>query len=143
MEKTEHGIRTIRDAKTEDNEAIAALHEAMGLDYKMPNLESPLFLVQKVVECDGKIIGCTALKLEAETYLWLDPKLTARQKVEAMTGMQEHVISEAWEQGLDTVVAWVPEQVESKFAKRLKAMGFSKDREGWHSWSRHTTPDGK
>jgi len=128
MEKTKRGIRTIRDATTKDIPAIAEIHQKMGLDYKMPNLESPLFLVQKLVECDGKIVAACTLKIEAEAYLWVDPELSAREKVEAMTGMQEHAIAEAWEQGLDGVHCWVPEAVENRFSKRLKAMGFSRDR---------------
>jgi len=52
-------------------------------------------------------------------------------------------VAEAWEKGIDQIVCWVPETVEKKFAKRLRAMGFSRDRDGWHSWSRETTPDGR
>jgi hypothetical protein len=133
----------VRDAMPEDIEQIRAIHEAMGLDYRMPNLESPLFLIQKVVETDGKIIAASALKVEAETYLWVAPELSAREKVDAMYEMQPRLVAEAWEKGIDQIVCWVPETVEKKFAKRLRAMGFSRDRDGWHSWSRETTPDGR
>jgi N-acetylglutamate synthase-like GNAT family acetyltransferase len=137
------GTMLVRDARVEDIASIAAIHEAMGLDYRMPNLESPLFLIQKVVETDGKIIAASALKVEAETYLWVAPELSAREKVDAMYQMQPQMVAEAWEKGIDQIVCWVPETVEKKFAKRLRAMGFSRDRDGWHSWSRETTPDGR
>jgi len=133
----------VRDAMPEDIEQIRAIHEAMALDYRMPNLESPLFLIQKVVETDGKIIAASALKVEAEAYLWVAPTLSAREKVDAMYQMQPQLVAEAWEKGIDQIVCWVPETVEKKFAKRLRAMGFSRDRDGWHSWSRETTPDGR
>jgi hypothetical protein len=132
----------VRDARPQDIEQIAAIHAAMGMDYQMPNLESPLFLIQKVAEADGKIIAASALKLEAETYLWIAPELSAREKVDAMYGMQPQLIAEAWAKGLDNVVAWIPEDVEKKFRRRLETLGWQRDREGWHSWSRPTTQDG-
>jgi len=133
----------IRDARPEDIDDIARIHQRMGLDYKMPNLESPLFLIQKVVERNGKVIAASALRLEAETYLWLSPDLDALDKVEAMRGMQPAIVQDAWERGLDNLVCWIPEEVEKKFRRRLKTLGWQRDREGWHSWSRPTTPDGK
>ena len=60
----------IRDYIVEDLEAIKEIHKKSGIDYDLPDLENPLFLIKRVItDDDGKIISTCALRLIAETYL--------------------------------------------------------------------------
>jgi hypothetical protein len=127
----------IRDLQPSDLGHVAEIHAKMGMDYALPDLQSPLCLVQKVAtDDDGKILGISVLRLEAECYLLLDPELTARSKVDTMLNLQPEVLRSGWEKGLENVVAWIPEDVERRFQRRLKQLGWSRDRTEWHSWSR-------
>lgn len=126
----------IRDYRPEDLGAVKALHEASGIDYRMPDLASPLFLVKKVREVDGVVVGALALRIEAETYLWCSGG--PQDKMDAMLELQPAMLDEAWTKGLDNVVCWIPREVEARFEKRLKQMGWEPSRDGWHSWSRDT-----
>lgn len=127
----------VRDYRPEDFEQVKALHEASGIDYAMPDLSVPLFLVKKVVEVDGKVIAACALRIECETYLWCGGE--PDEKMAAMLEMQPEILQDAWMFGIDNLVCWIPEAVEIKFEKRLKQLGWSRDRNGWHSWSRATS----
>ena len=58
---------SVRDLKPTDCEELAKIHAKMGMDYEMPDLNSPLFLVKKVVtDENGKVIGASVVRLEAE-----------------------------------------------------------------------------
>lgn len=127
----------VRDYRAEDFEQVKALHEASGIDYTMPDLGAPLFVVKKVVERDGKVIAACALRIEVETYLWCGGE--PDDKMTAMLAMQPDILQEAWLLGIDNLVCWIPEDVEARFSKRLKQLGWARDRDGWHSWSRATS----
>ena len=138
LTKTENTV-LVRDSILSDAEFIKEAHTASGMDYRLPDLESPLFFVRKTVEdTEGNVIGACYLRLTAETYLWLDPNLSPKGKIEAMSAMQPQVLASAWSLGLDDVEARIPEDIEKKFKKRLHQLGWSKDRSGWSPWSRST-----
>jgi hypothetical protein len=128
----------VRDAQNEDFPAIGRIHAGMGLDYQLPELAHPLFLVRKVAVDESRVTAACFLRLTAETYLWLDPVLQPRDKVMAMNALQPEVLRAAWAKGLDDVEARIPETVERRFEKRLKQLGWLKARPGWAPWSRAT-----
>jgi hypothetical protein len=129
----------VRDADPEDNAAIIAIHEGMGMNYLCPDLNNPLFFVKKVAEDEnGEVIGACMLRLTAETYLLLSPNLDARSKMMVMNALQPAVLNAAWEQGLDDIEARIPEETEKKFHKRLCRLGWSRNRDAWHAWTRQT-----
>ena len=130
---------TVRDFRPEDMEALREIHAGMGLDYKMPNLGCPLFIIKKVLEIDGHVIGACCLRIECETYLFLHPALDPQAKMQVMAELQPSVLTEAYYQGFDNLVARIPEQTERIFAKRLKQLGWNKDRDGWYTWNRELT----
>jgi hypothetical protein len=107
------------------------------MDYTMPDLAKPLFVVKKVVEVDGKVVAACALRIEVETYLWCGG--SPEDKMDAMLAMQPEILEDAWMLGIDNLVCWIPEDVEARFEKRLKQLGWARDRDGWHSWSRATS----
>lgn len=125
----------IRDYRPEDRDALVTIHAEMGLDYQFPDLNSPLFLVKKVREVDGRVTDAMLLRISAETYL-----LTAggpKEKMAAMEELQPAVLREAWIKGLDDVYAVIPPGIIERFRKRLKQLGWAKDRP-WEMWSRGT-----
>lgn len=117
---------------------VQRLHEDMGIDYAFPDLGSPLFVIRKVAELEGRVVAASVFRIEAETYLWVDRRENPGEMFEIEKEMQKQMLSEAWSMGIECVVAWVPQHVEEKFAKRLKKLGWKRDREGWHSWSQPT-----
>ena len=128
----------IRDADAGDYSDVERLHGDMGIDYELPNLAHPLFVVQKVAYEDGRLLGACFLRLTAETYLWLDPALGPRAKMETMAALQPEVLAHASALGLDTIEACIPSEVEKRFAKRLIRLGWERCKDKWHQWSRLT-----
>ncbi|MFP5230770.1 MAG: hypothetical protein ACLGXA_24400 [Acidobacteriota bacterium] len=127
------------DVAPEYHQEIQSLHAAGGLDYRLPDLESPLLIVKKAVTNEkGEVIGACLLRLTAETMLVLSPELSPREKMDAMEAMQPEVLNAAWSLGLDDIEARIPEESEQIFEKRLNQLGWSRDRDGWHPWSRST-----
>ena len=126
----------VRDATPGDYPSIESIYRGMGMDYALPDLHSPLFLVKKVAsDEDNNLLGASFLRLQAECYLWLPYNLSPRMKVNVMREMQPEVLGEAWSKGLDCVEARIPRDIESRFHKRLQELGWSRDREDWHPWS--------
>lgn len=128
----------VRDYRPADLAAIQRIHEQMGLDYRMPDLGDPLFVVRKVLEVNGEVVGATVARVEFETYLWLDGGLSPAEKNAAMHLMQPALLKDCRLLGAENLVCWVPENVEKKFAKRLTELGWKLDRDGWRTWSRET-----
>jgi len=129
----------VRDADETDYPVIQEIHRQMGMDYSLPDLHSPLFFIKKVVENDeGKVVGACFLRISAETYLWLSPDSKPREKVDSMLQMQPAILGAAWDNGIDLIEARIPEETERRFRKRLKQLGWTQNREGWHPWSRLT-----
>ena len=132
---------TIRDYTPNDFEAIKTLHDASELDYKMPDLNSPLFVVTKVaVDDQGIIRAACGCMLQVELYLWLDKSDwgSPEEKLDLIKEMDRPVMDALfWDKGINTAVLWLPPGMHS-FEKRLKELGFTPDREGWMSWSKST-----
>ena len=126
----------IRDYERGDKEALAAIHEAQGLDYKFPDVDGPLFFIKKVlVDESGKIVAAVILRICAETMLLIDPEQEPQEKLTEIQELQSSVLKEAYKQGLDEIHAAIP---EIGFDKRLIQLGWSKDRPGFHLWTRAT-----
>jgi hypothetical protein len=125
----------VRDYQPGDKAALNAIHEAQGLDYKMPDLDQPLYFVKKVKVDGGKVVAALVLKICAETMLLIDPEQEPQEKLTEMQELQSSVLNEAYRQGLDEVIASIP---EIGFDKRLIQLGWIKDRPGWNLWSRST-----
>src|ERR1700679_1795200 len=127
----------VRDYEpTTDTAAIEQLHRDMGVDYKLPDVDSALFVVKKVYELDGKVVGAEFLKIQAEAYLMLDCRLDTVEKTRVIAHLSHAVEREAYNRGLDTLVAYIPEDISTKFTKRLNLLGWDKARKGWITWFR-------
>ena len=127
--------RVIRDYRPEDEAVLRRIYAEQGIDYAFPELGSPLFFVKKVIEVEGQVVGALVLRLCAETMLLLEEQQGPQQKMAAMQELQAAVLNEAYARGLDEVHAAIP---EIGFDKRLRQLGWEKDRPGWNLWSRST-----
>ena len=130
----------IRDYEPKDFEAVKSLHEATGIDYKMPDVGSPIFLVKKVIEIDGVVRVAAGMYLQCEVYLWLDKSdwADSEQKLVAIKALDKEVMYDTWLKGVDCACLWLPPGME-RFGERLvEDLHFSKDRAGWISYSKGT-----
>lgn len=127
---------TVRDYEPTDKAAVEQIHRDMGMDYKLPDLESPLFIVKKVYVEAGRIVGTEFLKVQAEAYLMLDCSLDPVEKTRVIAHLSHAVERDAFNRGLDTLVAYIPEDISTKFTKRLNLLGWDKARKGWVTWFR-------
>lgn len=134
----------VRDYRPSDFDAVKAIHEASQIDYQMPDLESSLWLVKKVIEVEGVIRAAAGMYIQTETYLWLDKTnwADAEQKYAAIKVLDKKVMSETWMKGVDCAVLWIPPGMQS-FGKRLEELGFTRDRDGWVSYSKPTKTETK
>lgn len=134
----------VRDYKPSDLAAVKAIHEATQINYTFPNLDSKLFLVKKVMEVNGVVRVAAGMYIQAETYLWLDHSDWGDpdQKYVAIQALSKEVMKETWLQGVDEAVLWLPPGME-RFGERLtdkeNGLGFTKDRDGWVTYSRQLT----
>jgi hypothetical protein len=129
----------IRDYRPSDFEAIKKIHESTQIDYEMPELNSRLFLVKKVLELDGVVRAAAGMYVQLECYLWLDKTDWADpdQKMLAIKALDRESMEEAWLKGIDCAVLWLPPGME-RFGTRLEDIGFTRDRDGWHTYSKPT-----
>ena len=128
---------TVRDYTEADKSIVSDLHKSMGMDYKLPDLSDPLFIVRKVYLNDaGQVVGTEFLRLQAEAYLMLDCTLDTVEKTRVIAHLSHAVEREAYNRGLDTLVAYIPEAISTKFTKRLNLLGWSQARKGWLTWFR-------
>lgn len=130
----------LRDYRPEDFDAIKRLHEASGLDYRLPNLSSPLFIVTKVWVVDDVVRLFGACYIQAELYLVSDQSgwATPQEKFAAIHELEQAGTHELWLRGIDCCCLWLPPELE-RFGKRLEQLGFSKDRDGWRTYSKQTS----
>jgi hypothetical protein len=133
-QKAKRNLSMIRDYTAADKAQLEQIHRKSGLDYRFPDLDHPLFFVRKVAEEDGEIKGASVLKLCAETMLLLGEGVP-RERFETIKSLQDAVLAEAYLKGLGEIYADVP---EIGFDKRLRQLGWEKDRPGWSLWSRST-----
>ena len=136
IQKPSVGI--VRDYKPSDFEAIKAIHEQTSIDYRMPNLDSRLFVVTKVYEVGGVIRVAGGLYVQLETYLWLDQTdwASPQEKLDVIEALQLEGFRDPRIAGVECAVLWLPPGME-RFGERLvDDLGWNKDRDGWVSFSK-------
>lgn len=104
----------------------------MGLDYKLPDLTGKMISAKTVCEHDGQVVAASALKMQAEAYLWVAPDLNPALKWDAIRMMQREILKQAMKIGIEQLVAYVPDCL--RFGKRLKKLNWEQARAGWTAW---------
>jgi hypothetical protein len=144
----------IREYQESDLAALRAIHANQGFDYALPDLCNPLF-VTKLVLTDGddaqqkenrrlepgasKIIGAALLRLTAEAYLLLDPRVgTPRERWQWLLALHAAAERDAWQRGLEDVHAWLPPPIAHKFGKRIQRLGWLRD-DAWTPYCKKLT----
>lgn len=126
----------VRPATKDDYIHIQSMHNSMGFDYLFPDLNDPLVLLKYVaVDDQDRVVGACAIRLEAETYLWLDQNRSTVVKSRAVRVMNQHLCRESWLKGLSNLVARIPHEIETRFALVLSKLGWTRQRDGWTDWN--------
>jgi len=126
----------VREYQESDLARLRAIHAAQGFDYALPDLSNPLFVTKKVIAEDNCAVGAAFLRLTAETYLLLDPRVgTPRQRWQSLLALHEATARDAWLRGLEDVHAWLPPPIATKFGKRLTRLGWIRD-DAWTPYCR-------
>lgn len=144
----------IREYRESDLDALRAIHATQGFEYALPDLSNPLF-VTKLVLTDAareehrengqlesgatKIVGAALLRLTAEAYLLLDPRVgTPRERWQWLLALHAATERDAWQRGLEDVHAWLPPPIAQKFGKRLARLGWLRD-DAWTPYCKRLT----
>jgi hypothetical protein len=122
-----------RDFKPGDEAVVKEIHAQQNLGYPMIDLSSPLVVAKAVCEDGGQIVGAAAIKLEAETYLFIRPDAPAVVKWDAIRLLQRRIVKQAVALGLEQLVAYVPNSLRG-FFRRLSTLGWIRQSEGWTPW---------
>jgi len=131
----------VRSYHPSDLAEIQKIHEENKLDYRFPNLDSPLFAVNKVLLADGKVRASYAMRMVAEVNLWLSREAwtDAEGKWLAIKALDREATGAASDLGLDGITCFLPPGYE-RFGSRISGkngLGFTKDRPGWLGYSKH------
>jgi len=79
-------------------------------------------------EGSSRILGAALLRLTAEAYLLLDPRVgTPRERWQWLLALHEAARRDAWQRGLEDVHAWLPPPIARKFGRRLERLGWRRD----------------
>lgn len=129
----------VRDFTLNDLERVKEIHEASGIDYRFPDITSPLFVVTKVFVRDGIVQACGGLYLQVEAYLWIahDDWTSPEEKLVVIRTLDRATLREAWMKGIDQACLFLPPGMD-RFGERLQDFGWAKDRDGWCSFSKRT-----
>jgi hypothetical protein len=116
----------VRPFTQSDLDAFRKIHAASGLDYRFPDLSSPLFLNKTVIERDGKPTTLLAGKIDIEAYLMTSG--TAKERLEDIEMVQPVFLRELWLQGIDSAYCGVPKSVDRHFRKHMERLGWERGR---------------
>jgi hypothetical protein len=126
----------IRSYCPSDLAAIKKIHDANGIDYRLPNLNT--FPVLKTLEVEGEIRAAYGMQMTLECHLWLDKTgwADAEAKWLSIKALDKESNEAAAGLGFDSVFSCVPPGYE-RFGRRLKALGFTKIRPDWAVYTKH------
>jgi hypothetical protein len=126
----------IRSYVPSDIIAIRKIHDANGIDYRLPNFSR--FPVHKVLEVDGEVKATYGMELTLECHLWLDNSAWADAEAKWLTikTLDKEANKAAASVGFDSVLCCTPPGYE-RFGRRLKDLGFSKIRPDWGIYTKH------
>lgn len=112
---------------------IISIYKQQGFDYNIPDLSSPLFLVKKVREVNGRVVAAMCLRITAETFLFVEGSPVAKGR--SIEELQPAVDREAYDKGLADYICVIPPEISASFTPVLERMGWSRDRD-WPMFSR-------
>jgi hypothetical protein len=112
----------IRELENRDIQEISRLHTESGAQFTLPNLESPLVLVKKVVD-DGGVRMAAIGRLHISALMWVNHRWATPQiRFDNVMELQREMMLEASRHGLDIATT----QADGRFAERLEEMGWTR-----------------
>ena len=126
----------IREYTASDLAAIQRIHEANGIDYRMPDIDK--FPVAKVLEVNGEVRAAYGMQFTLECHLWMDKTDWADAEAKWLTikALDKEANESAAGLGFDSVLCCLPPGYD-RFGRRLKDLGFSKIRPNWAVFTKH------
>ncbi len=127
----------IRSYVPSDIIAIRKIHEANGINYRLPDLGK--FPVSKVLEVDREVRAAYGMQMTLECHLFLDRSSWSDAEAKWLTikALDKAANEAAAGQGFETACCCVPPGYE-RFGRRLKDLGFSPIRDGWTVHTKRT-----
>ena len=130
----------IRSYVPSDIIAIRKIHDANGIDYRLPDLGK--FPVSKVLEVDREVRAAYGMQMTLECHLWMDRSswCDAEAKWLSVLSLDKEANEAAASVGFDTAFCCVPPGYE-RFGRRIsspKGLGFKPIRDGWKIFCKST-----
>ena|SRR5271156_1282358 len=104
------------------------LHDLVILEqeakFQLPKLESPLFIVKKSVEIDGKLIGSFFVKLTSEVSLIFDSSISKLTRARALREIFIHLYLELNKRGFNDTHIFLKDDLKSYGELLKKHCGF-------------------
>ena len=119
-----------------DLEDFRRIHAESKLDYRFPDLNSPLFIAKTVIERAGKPTTLLAGHLTVETYLMTSGN--AKERLEDIEAVQPVWLAALWSKGIDDAYCGVPKSVDRHFRKHMERLGWERGRPEWINYFRDT-----
>src|SRR6185437_5546225 len=118
----------VRDLVASDEARLRELHAESGIGYEFPALESPLFIVKRVIaDENGRPVIAATAKIIAETAILCDQNyLTPALRLKALEVLHEDMRQQLQAKGIDEVVAFVPPEKKSFVRRMIKYFGWAK-----------------
>jgi len=116
----------LRALTREDNNELRKLHSKQNL-YPFPDLSSPLYCIQRVIEDNGQVLGAALVHLTCEVSLVIDPDLSKITKARVLNEIFKSLFSQIDHYGLSDVHIFVVPETNKEFADLLiKNFGFAR-----------------
>jgi surfactin synthase thioesterase subunit len=126
----------VRDYTPEDEGLLRELWRTQGLEKEFPDLNSPEYLVTKVVEQDGKIVAAASGRQTIEAFIFVNRQPGAaspHRRWEAVKALEEELARECNARGFFEGHVFLAPQFP-KFLKRLMMIGWRLHE--WHCLSK-------
>lgn len=130
----------IRSYIPSDLEGIKKIHDASGINYRLPSMRQ--FPVLKVLEDEGNVRAAYGMRHVVECYMWLDKSgwADAEQKWMAIKTLDKEATEAARDLGIDSIMCCVPPEMK-RFGRRISdekdGLGFTKIRPEWVVYTKH------
>ena len=126
----------IRSYRESDTVRLKSLLDASGFGYPLPTIPGKDVLSALVFEADGELQAAALLRLEVNAFLFMNTEWrTPLDRWNAVKQLHEAMRQEAEDSGIvEEANCWVPSEIEAKFAKRLRQLGWRKAQ--WNSYFR-------
>jgi hypothetical protein len=121
----------VRPYQDEDAPRIAQIHGLQGFDYSLPARDK---MLSCLIERDGEISSGTFLRKTAETFLLVDPSKPRQARLEDLMILHRELVKPARRAGFEDIHCWMPPEIEQRFGRLLKHLGWEKQL--WPSYSR-------